>query len=139
MIHRKRKLPPGASPDQGRRRKVLKNIDIVRFKEVCEAHRETYDPEYWMSFRQSLLVDLKEEFRNWGERPATVRPATFDEIYSNLSVAARRLQQFGASDAQVRFLASLAVKQGLLLSQVELNTLSKAEASAMIDNMKKEG
>jgi hypothetical protein len=68
--------------------------------------------------------------------PVAAGPASWQEFYDMLSMAARVRMQFGASDAQVRLLATLAVQQGLMLRQMEMSTLSKNEASAMISSMK---
>lgn len=124
---------------------MLKNIDIAEFTAEVRSRREyalslVGTSALIATYRDALRVVCDEDC--WKvEQPieiAPVRAATFDEIHSSLSFAACRLQQFGASDAQVRLLATLAVKQGLALSQIEMSTLSKFEASAMIDNMKKD-
>ena len=112
----------------------MTKFDLARFKEVCEAHRETFDPDYWMSFRQSLTLDLKEAFRSWGQREVAARPATYDEIVSDLKTASARRAQFGATDAQIATIARLAVRDGLHLSQISCSTLTKSEASSIISS-----
>lgn len=68
--------------------------------------------------------------------PVVEGPATFDEIVGHLYVASSRLQQFGATEAQIRLIATLAVRDGLRLSEFSTSTLSKRDASAVIDSFK---
>lgn len=59
-------------------------------------------------------------------------PATYDEIVDDLSIAASRRQQFGATRAQIETIARLAVRDRLTLDRISCSTLTKAEASAII-------
>lgn len=124
---------------------MLKHIDIAEFSAEVHHRREqalaAVGTAGIATYREALRVVCDDECWKVETQPdeAPAKPTTFEEFYGSLSVAARRLQQYGASDAQVRLLASLAVKQQLTLSQLEMSTLSKGEASAIIDHMKREG
>ena len=122
---------PHKGLSEQRREFKMTNLDTKRFKEICEAHRESFDPEYWMSFRQSLKVEIEDEF---GIRTpkSVIQPATFDVVYTMLKVAASKLQNFGASDGQCRAIAARWLSEGATLAQCEMNTLSANEARLIL-------
>ena len=60
-----------------------------------------------------------------------------ETLRTELRVAARSAMQFGASDAQINFIVSLAVKNNDFNILGGAGRLTKREASAIIDTMKK--
>ena len=58
-----------------------------------------------------------------------------DELRGDLRVAARAAQQFGATEAQINYIVSLATAKGDF-NVLSSGRLTKAEASRIIDSMK---
>lgn len=58
-----------------------------------------------------------------------------DDLRAQLAVAARSAQQFGATDAQINFIVSLATKADRF-DVLSGGRLTKADASRIIDSMK---
>lgn len=63
--------------------------------------------------------------------------ASYDEIVSTLGIAARARGQYGATSAQIRYLAELYVKAEATLHDIAMTTLTKREASILIEDAKK--
>lgn len=116
---------------------TLTKINSSRFKEICQAHRETFDPEYWMSFRQSLKIDLDEtpswkltrewEVRQYNKPKPLPTEADHYTAYWN---AAQRAYLQGASEGQCHMLARLSAEHGEF--SVFDGILTEQEASRLI-------
>jgi len=108
---------------------------VKEAREFWDDNAETYDNDYRAFLRdeevgcRAFLWNVSDE---WKSR-AAVAPAAFDEIVENLSIAAARRQQFGATQAQIEQIARLAVKAGMPLSQISADALTHAEASNIIE------
>jgi len=60
---------------------------------------------------------------------------TSDDLRDALNVASRAVQQHGATTAQINYIVTLCEKSGRLDSRTP-NTLTKFDASMMIENLK---
>lgn len=65
----------------------------------------------------------------------TFAAPTAASVAASLRVASRAKQQLGATEKQIEYLVSLAEKAGRLDKLTNVTTLTKREASAMIDNL----
>lgn len=115
------------------RLRTMKKIEAAYYAKTFKNIADLID------YVRSDLYDVRNEVR--AEKASSVAaveaPATYNDFYDMLWSASRARMSFGATDAQIRLLARLAVEQGLTRSQMNMTTLTKSEASAMIDHMKK--
>lgn len=120
---------------------TITKISTRSFKYYIEQARdewadeaETWDNDYRGYLRAHTKVGnvcLWNECDAWKAAKAHT-PATFAEIVADLSIAAARRMQFGATEAQVEQIARLAVKAGLPLGKISMNTLDRTEAARII-------
>jgi hypothetical protein len=114
---------------------TVTKINIPAFKKACEEARSNYSVGGALTFRDELEDALSGDYwknsDEWKAAQSAV-PATFEEVCSQLRVASARLQDAGATDAQIKQIAHLVVRDGLALSAVTSTTLSQTNASNMI-------
>ena len=60
---------------------------------------------------------------------------TLDDLRGNLEIAAKRAYLSGATYAQIKYIVSLVAKTGEAPELYKMETLSKKQASSMIDRM----
>ena len=115
---------------------TITKIRLKDFKRLCGEARKSHECNIengfdWITYRDELESALEGEYwktsDEWIARQAVI-PATYEEIYRNLSFAASTQMQFGATDEQVKALAWKFSKQGLSLAQCSMNKLTKQEA-----------
>ena len=114
---------------------TVTKINLPAFKKACEEARSNYDANGPLSFRDELEDALSGDYwkvsDGW-KAAQSAAPATFEEVCSQLRVASARLQDNGATEAQIEQIARLTVRDGLALSVVASTTLSRTNASNMI-------
>jgi hypothetical protein len=116
---------------------MANKLNIKAFSREVKELRDGYDADFG-SYREYLRDEMAGMISagvfvsdEWKAVQAVV-PATYEEIVSNLSVAAARRQQFGASAEQIATIARLAVRDRLPLSAIEVNVLTASEAANII-------
>lgn len=124
-------------------------IDTAKFKEACEEARYRYDglTEEDHARNKRMGKTIRDHYRFYLDVAEISvastdslyipsRITTADELRSELRVAAQAAQEFGATQAQIDFIVSLAVKANDF-NVFSGGRLSKVEASRIIDNMKR--
>lgn len=111
-------------------------IDMKAFKEVCQSIRAEVkdgfkaENESIFAFYRWFVQDAEDKFI--GVEPVDAS----DVLRDQLTVAAARRQQFGATQSQIDFIVFLAEKSGNFNVLGSAGTLTKTEASRIIENMK---
>lgn len=109
-------------------------INTAEFKHICKGIRAEIG-----------MFDANEEsiysFYRWFVKDAEAKifsaPADpVEELRTSLKIASRAAMQYGATDAQINFIVSLAVKNNDF-NILAGGKLTKREASRIIDEMKK--
>lgn len=120
---------------------TLKNIDMKAFKAECEASRAhmaaTGCPASMVAFMHRENVQNGD--RGWvvAVEEVAVKEATADDVRCALNVAARACQMKGATPAQINYIISLCEQRGDFGGLENTTRLTKGEASAIIDHIKK--
>jgi hypothetical protein len=116
-------------------------IRTASFKLICEEARSIHEFNTENGFGLTYRDAVQEAIDNAGDywkasdeylaEQAAV-PASFDEIYSNLRIAAQVRQHAGASDEQCREIARRWASEGASLAACRMNTLTAGEARAIL-------
>ena len=119
---------------------ILK-IRTASFKLICEEartiHQFNTDNNFGLSYRDAM-EDASENAGDYWKASdeylaaQAIVPATFEEIYNSLRIAAATRQQFGATDAQCREIARRWSSEGASLAACRMNTLTAADARAIL-------
>lgn len=120
-------------------------IDIAKFKAACEEARYKWDglgeeDRARMSRMGETVYDyFRFEVSSAGIRAASTEPdprdRSLDAILAEINTAARAAQQYGATEAQCRYLAKLAFDAGDWTG-LGSGRLTKSDASRIIDSYK---
>ena len=110
-------------------------INFNEFKHVCNNARDDmqafFDPasESIYSYFRSFVKDAEDRILAAPANPA-------DDLRTALKVASRAAMEYGATQAQINFIVSLAIKNNDF-NVLSGGRLTKGEASRIIDEMKK--
>lgn len=126
-------------------------IDLAKFKAACIAKREeiasTMEICNWTT--EEFAAQTCSEKKDWYEftkdqfsviplwmRQIPARNQTADDLRAELNIAARAMQQYGATKAQIDYIVALAVKKNDFNVLGSAGRLSRAEARRIIESMK---
>jgi hypothetical protein len=116
-------------------------IRTASFKLICEEARSIHEFNTQNGFGLTYRDAMREAIDNAGDywkasdeylAALANTPASFDEIYSNLRIAAQVRQHMGASEAQCREIARRWASEGASLAACRVNTLTAGEARAIL-------
>ena len=110
-------------------------INTTEFKYVCENIRNDLsmfdaNEESIYSFYRWFVKDAEGRIMSAPANPA-------DDLRAALKVASRAAMEYGATQAQINFIVSLAIKNNDFNVLGSAGRLTKGEASRIIDEMKK--
>lgn len=117
-------------------------IDLNKFQAICEKVRYNWsimtEAEKTLSNKFGGIVsDYRAAIENDPIKAAAVEVVDIDraeELRSSLNVAARSAQQYGATESQIDFIVTLAIKNNDY-NVLSGGRLTKADASHIIDVM----
>lgn len=120
---------------------VLKNIEMKAFKAACEESRNhmiaTNCPASMVLFMHRENVQNGD--RDWvlPIEDAAKSQITSEDVRAALFVASRACQMKGATSAQINYIIALCEQRGHFGGLEQTTRLTKGEASAIIDHIKK--
>lgn len=110
-------------------------INLIEYKSLCKSIRD--DIKFFNADEESIYSYYRWFVRDHGDKlinKSTANPA--DDLRAELNIAARAMQEHGATKAQIDYIVALAVKKNDFNVLGSAGRLSRAEASRIIDTMK---